>query len=130
MNAAPPASERYESPARRRVRFEIVFASIWLGIGLFVLPALIYVVGILLLGPYGEGSGLGRFYADFFGDLVEPSARAWSLALGPLVLISLLRLLFLDIRAHPSDEDVEPEGRSPPAAARGQPRVEPRVSLE
>ena len=112
------------------MRFEIVFASIWLGIGLFVLPALIYVVGILLLGPYGEGSGLGRFYADFFGDLVEPSARAWSLALGPLVLISLLRLLFLDIRARPSDEDDEPVARAPPAPARSQSRVEPRVSLE
>src|SRR5512138_3954504 len=99
MNHPTPASERYESPLRRRLRFELVFASIWLGVGLFLLPALIYGVGILLLGPYGDGFGLGRFYADFFADLVEPSGRAWALALGPVLLITVLRLLFLDLRA-------------------------------
>lgn len=115
---------------RRRLRFELVFASIWLGFGLFLLPALIYVVGILLLGPYGEGSGLGRFYADFFGDLVEPSGRAWALVLGPLVLISVLRLLFLDVGARPSEEDETHEPPQAPPPAREHTRVEPRVSLE
>ncbi len=117
---------------RRRLRFELVFASIWLGVGLFLLPALIYFVGVLLLGPYGEGSGLGRFYADFFGDLVAPSGRAWALALGPLVLISVLRLLFLDVRAAPSSDghDEEPSSPTRPPRAREPSRVEPRVSLE
>lgn len=131
MNTAANAPERFESPMRRRLRFELVFASIWLGFGLFLLPALIYAVGILLLGPYGEGSGLGRFYADFFGDLVEPSGRAWALVLGPLVLISVLRLLFLDVRARPSaDDEADDSPRAPPPPAREHARVEPRVSLE
>lgn len=115
---------------RRRLRFEVVFASVWLGIGLFVMPALIYLVGILLLGPYGEGSGLGRFYADFFGDLVEPSGRAWALVLGPLVLISILRLLFLDVRSHSPESKDDDEPRTPAPPAREHARVEPRVSLE
>lgn len=134
MNATSPASDRLESPTRRRLRFELVFASIWLGIGLFLLPALIYGVGDLLLGPYGEGAGLGRFYADFFSDLVAPSGRAWTLALGPLVLISVLRLLFLDVRASTSSDsdDDAPTASSPPATPRAheRSRVEPRVSLE
>lgn len=113
-----------------RLRFELIFASGWLAFGLFVLPALIYGVGILLLGPYGENAGLGAFYADFFGDLVAPTGRAWALALGPLVLISVLRLLFLDIRSRPPEVEEEAPRAPRPAPAREQARVEPRVSLE
>jgi hypothetical protein len=89
-DAPEVAGNRY----RRRVRFEAIFASIWLAIGLFALPAAIFSVGGALLGPYGDNRGLGRFYGDFFGDLAEPSIRAWAIALGPLALISVLRLIF------------------------------------
>lgn len=119
------------SPDRRdRLRFELIFASSWLAFGLFVLPALIYGVGMLLLGPYGENKGLGTFYVDFFGDLVAPTGRAWALALGPLVLITVLRLLFLDVQPKPSDEDESEPPRRTPAANREPARVEPRVSLD
>ena len=127
MNAAHTSYDSHEGPSR--LRFELIFASIWLAFGLFVLPALIYGVGALLLGPYGENQGLGTFYADFFGDLVAPTGRAWALALGPLVLISVLRLLFLDVK--PKIEDDEPEPPRVPSPPRRDPaRVEPRVSLE
>ena len=74
-------------PSNDRLRFELIFASIWLGVGLFLVPALIFWVGIAMLGPYGEGTGagLGTFYADFFGDLATGEVRAWLLALGPLI---------------------------------------------
>src|SRR5512138_862101 len=114
----------------RRARFELIFASIWIAVGLFALPALIFAVGGALLGPYGENAGLGRFYGDFFGDLGEPSVRAWSIALGPLVLISILRLVFAGAgRApgRPQDEDRPPPPRRTPEDQR---RVEPRVSTE
>jgi hypothetical protein len=112
---------------RQRLRLELIFASLWLAFGLFVLPALIYTVGTLLLGSYGENQGLGAFYADFFKDLVEPAGRAWILALGPLVVVAILRLVFLG-KAPPQDrEPEEPQARaaqpSPPRS-----RVEPRVS--
>ena len=61
-----------DSHAHRRVRFEVIFASIWLAVGLFVVPATIFAVGGALLGPYGDNGGLGSFYGDFFGDLAEP----------------------------------------------------------
>src|SRR4051812_31169025 len=97
--AEPPAADT-DAPGvagthyRRRARFEAIFASIWLAVGLLGLPAVIFAVGGALLGPYGENGGLGRFYGDFFGDLAEPSLRAWAIALGPLALISVLRLIF------------------------------------
>ncbi len=126
--AEPPAAgSRY----RRRARFEAIFASIWLAVGLFVLPATIFAVGGALLGAYGDNGGLGRFYGDFFGDLAEPSVRAWAIALGPLVLISLLRLVFAGTgsdRAEPqAPADYPATPRRTPEDAR---RVEPRVSTE
>jgi hypothetical protein len=118
------------SPQRKRVRFEVIFASIWLLVGLFVLPALIFAVGGSLLGPYGDNGGLGRFYGDFFGDLAEPSVRAWSLALGPLVLITILRLIFVGAGRTPGRRGEEDRPAPPRRTAEDHRRVEPRVSTD
>jgi hypothetical protein len=135
--AEPPAADT-DTPEvaaghryRRRARFEAIFASIWLAIGLFALPAAIFAVGGALLGPYGETGRLGRFYGDFFGDLAEPSLRAWAIALGPLALISVLRLIFAGAGRGP---EPPPGSQDPATAARRTPeeprRVEPRVGAE
>jgi hypothetical protein len=116
------------------VRFELIFASIWLAVGFFVIPALIYLVGTLLLGPYGaseaDGAGLGSFYGAFFSDLVEPAGRVWVLALAPLVVISLLRLIFLNFKAAQSHDEptVSHRETQPEPQRRTRERVEPRVS--
>ena len=121
-----------------RLRFELIAGSVLLALGLFAVPAVVYLVGIKMLGPYGEGSGLGTFYANFFADLASGTGRAWSLALGPLVVISLVRLLFLrragnspgDPAGDDEEGDVAPR-QVPPreAAARGR-RREPSVNLD
>jgi hypothetical protein len=119
-------------PPRSRLRFELIFASAWLAIGLFVLPALIFLVGSSLLGPYGDPpKGMGRFYADFFGDMAEPSGRAWALALGPVVLISVVRAVFIGVRRRgaASDTDGAPHKDQPPQP-REHTRVEPHVGLD
>jgi hypothetical protein len=121
------------APARRRrTRFEITFASAWLAVGLFGLPAAVYFVGVLMLGPYKPGAGLMQFYGDFFGDLAEPSLRAWVIALGPLILVSIVRLLFWNVpsREVPAAEPVQPavEDAKKPAVARA--RVEPRIGSD
>lgn len=138
MNRSAHSSSR----PRSRLQFECIFASLWLAIGLFVLPAIIYWVGIVLLGPYGEGAGPGTFYADFFSDLAAFSAPAWLIALGPVVLVSLLRLVFFNWRAREHEEDDEadearpqPRARSAaPGHARERPgprtRIEPRIGQD
>ena len=123
-DATHSAGDRY----RRRARFELIFASIWLVVGLLVLPATIFAVGSALLGPYGDNGRLGRFYGDFFGDLAEPSMRAWAIALGPLVLISLLRLVFANTGRAPQEQQDQPA--APRRTAEEARRVEPRVSTE
>jgi hypothetical protein len=128
----------------RRVRFELIFASSWLGFGLFLLPALIFGVGAAMLGPYGENAGLSTFYGDFYGDLADGSGRAWLIALGPLVLIYLLRAIFIGARPKRTEQELDEDElpRSPPTRApvvrKEQPkrsaarptRVEPRMGAD
>jgi hypothetical protein len=111
---------------RSRLRFELIFGSVWLGVGLFLLPAIIYTVGTLLLGVYRQGSGLPRFYLDFFSDLAEPSGRAWILALGPLLLITALRVVFIGAGKRSDDEDDtshQPPRRAKPETVRVEPKI-------
>jgi hypothetical protein len=132
--AEPPAPAPSDAGSvgnryRRRVRFELIFASIWLAVGLFAVPATIFAVGGALLGPYGDNGGLGRFYGDFFGDLAEPSVRAWAIALSPLVLVSLLRLVFAGAGRGPTELPASPD--RPVASRRAAEearRVEPSVT--
>jgi hypothetical protein len=133
--AAEPATSQSDGTGnryRRRARFEVIFASIWLAVGLFVVPATIFIVGGALLGPYGDNGGLGRFYGDFFGDLAEPSVRAWAIALGPLTLITLLRLVFAGAGREPQEPQAEPDRPVAPSRRTAEEvrRVEPRVSAE
>lgn len=144
MNAAAHTDDDVadEQHRARRLRFELIFASLWLAFGLFLLPALIFWVGGVLLGPYGpsdqQGAGLSTFYINFFGDLADVSGRAWGIALGPLLLIYLLRAIFIGVKSDPverhdrHDDEEPPPRRAPPKKETRRPtgrpvRVEPRM---
>jgi hypothetical protein len=112
----------------RRLRFELIFASLGLAFGLFLLPALIYWVGSALLGPYGEKAGLSTFYVDFYGDLADGSGRTWILAVGPLALVYLLRAIFIGVRSKKVEAvDTDEAPYEPPRRAAPPPRREPAV---
>lgn len=136
MNVTADDPETDAHPRGHRLRFELIFASLWLAFGLFLLPALIFWVGTLALGSYGENAGLSTFYIDFFADLADASGRAWLLALGPVVLIYLLRAVFIGVQPKPaSEEEAFPEpvhratARPEPKRSSGKAaRVEPRMS--
>jgi hypothetical protein len=142
MNAAAHDDDVSDEPRRtHRLRFELIFGSLWLAFGLFLLPALIYWVGAALLGSYGDNKGLSTFYSDFFGDLADGAGRAWSIALGPLVLMYLLRAVFIGVKAdqverESIDDDEPPPPRRAPAPKEakrpaGRPaRVEPRMGSD
>lgn len=95
-------------------REALLFAVIG-GFGLLVLPALIYFVGLQLLGEYRPGAGMGAFYADLYGQLATLSIWAWLLVLGPWLAIQMLRLFwlpagtFLGQKSGPSHEDDDEE---------------------
>jgi hypothetical protein len=114
-----------------RWRFELIFGSFWLAVGLFLVPVVIYWVGTTALGPYSEKARLGTFYGAFFADLASGAARTWLLALGPLLLVSAVRVLFIGSGRsgaddEQGDEDVQDRNRKRAAAAENR-RIEPRV---
>jgi hypothetical protein len=80
------------------LRREALWLAIIGGFGLFVLPALVYLVGEQLLGEYRPDGGMGTFYGDLYGHLAGLSGLAWLLVLGPWFAILLLRLLWLPLR--------------------------------
>jgi hypothetical protein len=93
--AQNPAAPTPDQAARRhRIRKESILAGICLGIGLIVLPALIYGFGSTVLGAYGGGPHLGSFYGDYIRNLASGTFRTWLIVLTPYLTVLALRLIF------------------------------------
>jgi hypothetical protein len=107
-------------------RFELWFAVGGLLVGLLVLPALIYLIGTLLLGPYSQPNGFLSFYGGLLADLARGQLRAWTLVLGPYLVSVTLRGIWLLRRGSPKGGNDEPRRREPS----GEQRVEPKVSWD
>jgi len=89
-----------------RVRRELIIYGVTLLAGLLGMPLLIWLAGNRVLGPYTHGQNLhaGPFalLGDFMLGLAHGSAVFWVVALGPAVLLLLLRVMIWLIRAIPS----------------------------
>jgi hypothetical protein len=81
------------SPAWRR---ELRIAALWFGFGLLLMPFLIYLAGVLTLGPY-EG-GLPSFLGSLIFAFVTATPTAWLLVAGPYLLFTAVRLLTRPLR--------------------------------
>jgi hypothetical protein len=88
-----------------RVRRELIIFGTALAVGLFALPFLIWTLGSRVLGPYthGQNTHAGPFalLGDFLLGLAHGSMVFWGVALGPVLLILLLRILYALIRWTP-----------------------------
>jgi hypothetical protein len=73
-----------------RILKEVLLAFGLLAIGLFGLPALIYLVGQTLVGEYA--GGLNAFYLALADSLASGNAFAWILIASPCLTIELMRL--------------------------------------
>jgi hypothetical protein len=116
--ATPPRTEQPDPPPERitqlrdshvalpGARRELIILAAALLWGLVPMPLLIWVAGNRVLGPYthGQNTHAGPFalLADFFVGLAHGSAVFWAVALGPAVLLVLLRLFLRAVRAVPS----------------------------
>jgi hypothetical protein len=92
-----------------RPRRELVIFGLALLCGLIVMPFLIWFAGSRVLGPYthGQNTYAGPFalVADFFSGLAHGSVVFWAVALGPAVLLLLIRLFVALVRALPDPRD-------------------------
>jgi hypothetical protein len=78
--------------SRAALKKRLLPIAIGLATGAFVLPALIYGCGLLLLGSY-DGGSLPKTYQVVLGGLAHGSIPSWVVLLGPYMLWQLARLL-------------------------------------
>jgi len=72
-----------------------------IGFGLGILPALVYLVGQEMLGPYEGANGLATLYGGIVESLVGGQIATWILVLSPYLFILLVRLLLAVRRSRP-----------------------------
>jgi hypothetical protein len=112
MAASPPAAQNPDTPTHEPngggfVRRELLILGIALACGLLLMPFLIWLVGNRVLGPYTHGqdatAGTGplRLLADYFSGLAHGSVIFWCVAVGPYVLVTLVRVLYGYVRSAP-----------------------------
>ncbi len=74
----------------------LVWYALALLFGLVAIPFLIWLVGNRILGPYTHGQdahgGPFALLGDYFVGLAHGSAVFWGVALGPVLMLFLLRL--------------------------------------
>jgi hypothetical protein len=97
-----PDEPRRMSPWLRR---ELIVLGVALLCGLLLMPFLIWYAGNRVLGPYTHAQnphgGPSALLQDYFDGLLHGSGVFWAVALGPLLLVLLLRLIVWVVRAIP-----------------------------
>ena len=104
-----PAAEPPQAPhsaSGRRLRLELLILGIALFCGFVAIPLAIWAVGNRILGPYSHGQdtsngGPMRLLGDFFTGLGHGSVIFWCVVIGPYVILSFARLLYLFLRSTP-----------------------------
>ncbi len=71
---------------------ELLLAALALGLGLAVMPLLIFYAGTASLGPY-EGASLSGMYGNIYQGLAAGSPASWIVVLGPYGFYLLLKVL-------------------------------------
>jgi len=108
--AANPSAQASDSGTTERptgapIRRELLIFGIAVVTGLLILPLLIWVVGNRILGPYTHtqdptaGTGPARLLADYFTGLAHGSVIFWCVALGPYILLTVVRALWALLRS-------------------------------
>jgi hypothetical protein len=74
------------------MRRDAVWLAAAFAVGLVVLPPVVYMTGTKVLGAYA-GGGLGTFLKDFYTSLFRFEPAALTLAVGPLAVAIVWRVL-------------------------------------
>lgn len=96
MKKAWSSAKRWRAGLTPFWRREFDFAGLGLAFGLFAMPILIYLAGVLTLEPY-EG-GFLAFLGSLYGDFFTAHLLAWLLVLGPYLLFTAVRLITRPLR--------------------------------
>lgn len=80
------------NPSRRglSVRSDVAWAVLALAVGALALPPLVWITGLVVIGPYANG-GLWAMTTDTLAALQQGSKAAWITLLSPLALVIIWR---------------------------------------
>lgn len=85
------------------LRRELLVLGAALAFGVLAVPPLLWVAGPRALGPYA-GGGVTAIVANFFRGLASGSIACWLVALGPYLVLMLLRALVAVMRSPPLED--------------------------
>ena len=74
------------------VKRELVLAGSLLGLGFFVLPGAVYMVGQTVVGEYPADGGVLALALDIWANMVRGNPLALVLVFSPYGIVQLLRL--------------------------------------
>ena len=74
------------------VKRELVLAGSLLGLGFFVLPGAVYIVGQTVVGEYPADGGVLALALDVWANMVRGNPLALVLVFSPYGIVQLLRL--------------------------------------
>ena len=77
---------------RPTIKRELALAASLVGVGVFVLPGAVYLVGQTLVGEYPADGGVLALAVNIWVDLVRGNPLALVLVLSPYGMVQLLRL--------------------------------------
>ena len=77
---------------RTTIKRELVLAGSLLGLGFFVLPGAVYLVGQTVVGEYPADGGVLALTVNIWADMVRGNPLALVLVLSPYGIVQLLRL--------------------------------------
>jgi hypothetical protein len=80
------------------LRREVILLAGGLAFGMLAVPPLLWLAGTRELGPYA-GGGVPSIVANFFRGLASGSFGFWIVAVGPYLMLTLLRALIGIARA-------------------------------
>lgn len=74
-----------------RFKHELLLLGGLLGFGLFLLPIVVYLVGIEIVGPYEGEDGAFGLLASILTAVARGNWAAWMLTLSPYLIFQLTR---------------------------------------
>lgn len=77
---------------RTTIKRELVLAGSLLGLGFFVLPGAVYLVGQTVVGEYPADGGVLALAVNIWADMARGNPLALVLVLSPYGIVQLLRL--------------------------------------
>ena len=96
-----------------RIQRELAILGIGAILGFVVMPALTWLIGMIVFKTYAGGNTVFSLYGNFYKALAKGAPVFWIVAVGPYALILVARLLVAVFRGGSDEEAAEAPAPQP-----------------